>query len=242
MAVGLSIIAGFLVSTDKQDWAYRRNASNQKRTSEAKDLAIIALPYLILQLAQVLVLDSDILIAKAALSADTAGLVAGLLLIQRVFFFAFLSSSMILQPYVAKHRGQDKSPKELFVLLAGIAFISMTILSVIVPNASLIVKIMLGEAYTELSSIVWISALTGAVFICSHLCAVYEIAKGRKRAAIIILGFGIFQIAALGASNHVLTGLELHTYFMMKLGIQTFCAFCMLGTIIWSQKPSRGRA
>jgi len=232
VAVGLSILAGFLFSTDKEDLKVRKTALKTATTRETKAISALALPYLILQVAQVLVLDSDIIIAKALFSAETAGLVAGLLLIQRVFFFAFLSCSTILQPYVAKQEGEHKTPKELFLLLTGIAIISALALIATIPNSELVVKIMLGHEYTQLASIVWISALTGAVFIVSHLCAIYQIAKGQKLAAILVLLFGILQIITLSTVNHLFPEMGLQSYFSIKLAIQTACAVCLLGTVM----------
>lgn len=232
VAVGLSIVAGFLFSTDKGDLDARKAALVTATHSESKTLGALALPYLILQVAQVLVLDSDIIIAKALFSAETAGLVAGLLLIQRVFFFAFLSCSTVLQPYVAKQRDGYETPKELFILLTGIAFISMVALIAIIPNSELVVKIMLGREYTPLASIVWISALTGAVFIISHLCAIYQIAKGHKLAAILVLTFGFLQLITLSTVNHLFPEMGLQSYFSIKLVIQTVCAACLIGTVM----------
>ena len=231
-AVGLSIIAGFVFSTDKQDWAARKSVLRDQSPANAKTLGVIAMPYIILQLAQILVLDSDILIAKTTLSAETAGLVAGLLLIQRVFFFAFLSASMVLQPFVAKKKDAGKTPKELFILLLAIAAITAAALLVIAPNSDLVVGLMLGEAYADLSSIVWISALTGAVFIVSHLCAIYQIAKGQKLAAQIVLGFGVAQVIILATVNHLFADLGLHSYFMIKLAVQLICAISLLGLVM----------
>ena len=236
VAVGLSILAAFVYSTDKQDWNSRNTALASKHTANAKALGVVAMPYLILQIAQVLVLDSDIIIAKASFSAETAGLVAGLLLIQRVFFFAFLSCSAILQPYVAKQSSEQNTSKDLLALLLGIALITAVALAVIVPNSKLVVTLMLGSAYTELSSIIWISALTGAVFIVSHLSAIYHIARGGKLAAQIILLFGVVQLISLSAVNHVFAGIGLDSYFMIKLIIQIVCALCLLTLVMWPRK------
>ena len=241
VAVGLSIIAGFVFSTDKTDFDLCETARKTRVGSETEIVGALAMPYLILQLAQVLVLDSDIVIAKAVFSAETAGLVAGLLLIQRVFFFAFLSCSTILQPYVAKQKVGRKTSKELFLLLTGIAFISAIALMAIIPNSELVVKVMLGSGYTQLASIVWISALTGAVFIVSHLCAIYQIAKGQKLAAIMVLAFGILQLISLSTVNHLFPEMDLHSYFSLKLAIQTLCAVCLLGTVMLTHtKRSNG--
>lgn len=236
VAVALSIFAGFIFSADKQDLAIPKKTKLAKTSSEVKLLGAMALPYLILQLAQIVVLDSDIIIAKTLFSAETAGLVAGLLLIQRVFFFAFLSCSTILQPYIAKHDDRQSSPKELLMLLLGIAGITAAALMIILPNSELMVKIMLGSQYAELSSILWISALTGAVFITSHLCAIHQIAKGQKLAAQVVLGFGLFQLLSLSGVNHFLPDMSLHSYFSIKLAIQILCALCLLGIVMASFK------
>jgi len=231
-AVSLSIFVGFVFSTDRQDWVASKTALNDQPTANAKALGTVALPYLILQLAQILILDSDILVAKAAFSAETAGLVAGLLLIQRIFFFAFLSGSMILQPFVAKQNNEDKKPKDLHALLLAIVALTGMALLLIIPNADLVVTLMLGKAYIQLSSIVWISALTGAVFIVSHLLAIYQIATGQKLAALIVLAFGFAQLIILTTVNHIFEGLELQSYFMIKLIVQVICAFCLLKLVM----------
>ena len=237
VAVGMSIAAGFIFSTDKTDLAAPSSIKSAQSQAHIKALGNTALPYLILQMAQVLVLDSDIIIAKAVFTPQTAGLVAGLLLIQRVFFFAFLSCSMILQPLVAKQahskiKVTDKTPKELLTLLGAIAIITLGALIVIIPNSDLIVRIMLGSEYLDLSAIVWISALTGAVFICSHLCAIHQIAQGRKFAAKVVFGFGIFQLISLVSVNHLFPAMGLYTYFSIKLAIQILCAVCLIGIIM----------
>lgn len=231
-AVGLSIFAGFIFSTRKEDWHLPRPRKIPVIDRQTKALGIAVMPYLILQIAQVLVLDSDIILAKVNFSAETAGLVAGLLLIQRVFFFAFLSCSTILQPFVAKQQDTEKSPKELLMLLGAIGIITALALLVILPNSDLIVRIMLGGEYAALSSIVWISALTGAVFIGSHLCAIYQITKGKSFAAMTVLVFGVTQLLSLFAVNHFFPDIGLQAHFSFKLIIQVACLATLLGGIL----------
>lgn len=236
IAIGLSILAGFLFSADKEDLSFHKKMVTNKDCFTVKALGVTALPYLILQVAQVLVLDSDIIIAKALFTPQMAGLVAGLLLIQRVFFFAFLSCSTILQPFVVRHTNTDNTSKSLFVLLTVIAFITAAALLIIVPNSALVVKIMLGGDYAELASIVWISALTGAIFIVSHLCAIYQIARGQKFAAKIVLCFGVVQLMSLSMIKHVFPDIGLHSYFSIKLAFQALCALCLIAIVIRPRK------
>lgn len=236
IAVALSIIAGFVFSIRRSDWKMSRLTAKSTNSLEVKALGATAMPYLILQMAQVLVLDSDIFVAKAVFSAETAGLVAGILLIQRVFFFAFLSCSTILQPYVAKQTDDQRTPKELFTLLLAIGVVTILALTVIIPNSDLVVKVMLGGAYTQLSSIIWISAVTGAVFIVSHLCAIYQIAMGQKFAAKLVLAFGVIQLISLTLVNHFFPEMGLHSYFSIKLAIQTLCAACLLGVVVLAHR------
>lgn len=238
-AVGLSILAGFLFSTRKDDLQSLSFREVPSLDTQSKALGIVAMPYLILQFAQVLVLDSDILIAKASFSPEIAGLVAGLLLIQRVFFFAFLSCSTILQPIVAKQKENQRTPRELLALLGAIVLITVGAMMVILPNSDLIVGIMLGEEYQALSSIVWISALTGAVFIGSHLCAIYQIANGKNFAALVVLFFGSIQLISLSAVNHFFPDIGLHSYFSLKLLIQIACAATLIGIVLVPSKKER---
>lgn len=239
IAVGLSILAGFLFSTDRQDRRLYKQVQKAQNTVNVKALSITALPYLILQAAQIIVLDSDILIAKGVFSAEAAGLVAGLLLIQRIFFFAFLSCSTLLQPYIAQQKDGSKTPKELYTLILAIGCLTAIALSIIVPKSELFVTLMLGNAYSDLSPIIWISALIGTVFILSHLCAVYQIAKGKTYIAYIVLGFGCLQLFTLTAVNHFFSDIGLHTYFSLKLAIQIICALCLLGNVMFEQRPRK---
>jgi len=240
-AVGLSILAGFYFSTGKQTKSAAPADAPATLDQDTKALGLVALPYLILQVAQVLILDSDILLAKASFSSETAGLVAGLLLIQRVFFFAFLSCSTILQPLVAKQQDAQRSPNELLMLLGAITFVTACAMTIVIPSSDLIVRIMLGEAYLALSSIVWISALTGAIFIGSHLCAIHQIAKGKSFAAMIILFFGFLQLLSLSAVNHFFPDIGLQAYFSFKLLIQIACAVTLLGIILTPLKSKQTR-
>jgi len=187
-----------LTQTDAQDAKLHKTALKSKETIDVKALSVTALPYIILQAAQV--------------------------------------CSTILQPYIAKQKDGAKSQKELFTLLLIIGAITAAALVIIVPNSGLVVKVMLGREYAALSSIVWISALTGAVFIMSHLCAIYQIAKGQTRAAQIVLGFGIFQFVSLATVNHFFSGIGIHSYFSIKLAIQFMCAICLAGSVIRTSK------
>ena len=238
-AVGLSILAGLFFSMRKGDLNSPSFRNVPHLDMQTKALSRVALPYLILQIAQVLVLDSDILIAKVSFSPETAGLVAGLLLIQRVFFFAFLSCSTILQPLVVKQQEDQRTPRELLMLLGAIATITISALIIILPYSDLIVRIMLGGMYSALSSIVWISALTGAVFIGSHLCAIYEIARGQSFSAVVVLCFGIIQFISLSLVNHIFPDIGLHTYFSLKLLFQIACAATLIGIILMPTKKEK---
>ncbi len=241
IALTLSIIAGLVFSIDKNDLPGYPFSTKPDMRADIKTLGITAFPYLIIQIAQILALDSDILIAKSIFSAETAGLVAGLLLIQRVFFFAFLSCSTLLQPFIVRqNNGQkgvlkdgQKTKKELLLLIMIITMITALALMIIVPNGELIVSFMLGAQYKDLSSIIWVSALTGAVFMVSHLCAIYQIASGKTIAAKIVLLFSLAQILFLLCGNQLFPDIGLYSYFFIKLSIQSACAVFLLGITIF---------
>jgi len=126
------------------------------------------------------------------------------------------------------------------MLLGAIFIITVAAIAIILPNSDLIVRLMLGDEFLALSSIVWISALTGAVFIGTHLCAIYQIAKGKSFAALIVLFFGGVQLISLSIINHFFPEIGLHSYFSVKLLIQVICAAALMGTIfmpVRKEKP-----
>ncbi len=116
IAVVLSILTGCLLSMRRNDVKSLASTARLKTIKpysctgakpvasppvKAPNIFKATTPFLALQFAQVLILDGDIILAKANMNAELAGYIAGLMLLQRIFFFAFLSFSSLLLPVIS---------------------------------------------------------------------------------------------------------------------------------------------
>lgn len=193
-----SIVIALLFSMDRAD--FKALATTRQATPAAQNCSLmwVTLPYAALFLAQILALDGDIFIAKSAFPAEEAGAAAGLLLIQRIFFFAFLSFATIVQPMVASPDFSDKENRTtLFRLLSAMAVISIIGLSVIAIKPDLFVQVFLGAKYLSLASLVVLAGVIGVTFMAAHLSTTVMIARGQRKAPLYLLGLVAVQYSAI---------------------------------------------
>ncbi|MGV6801726.1 MAG: lipopolysaccharide biosynthesis protein [bacterium] len=213
LALVLSLYAGTFFATSSTDRFTLTTALPTKIYADS--LWKLSLPFLAVQFAQILILDGDIIIAKYMFAEKEAGLFAGLALIQRIFFFAFLSFSTILLPVVAKLakvNGEDAARKEcqkMIIMVLLMAIIPMFLLYI---KGELVTSLLLGASYTDIAPLMFAAGVTGLAFTISHLCVTYLIASGSQRASWMIATFAMLQMAcltlfALNIENISVTGL-----------------------------------
>ena len=226
IALILSIVAGLLFTMDPQDSRALIN-----KTLLPADSAILktALPYAAIFLAQILALDGDIFIAKSMLSEADAGAAAGMLLIQRIFFFAFLSFATVLQPIVAGNGASDTEARAtLSKLLLAMLAISGIALSAIGLMPQLFVKIFLGSQYLQLAPLVLWAGVVGVSFMAAQLTTIFLIARGNKRAPLYLLGMVIFQYIAVPLWMSFSSEFTYSEFLMAKTVILSVGAFIFI--------------
>lgn len=218
VALIASIAIGLAFTIDRNDVAALR------RPNKSYDPVFkTTFPYVIVFLAQVLALDGDIFIAKALYSDEVAGGAAGLLLVQRIFFFAFLSLATVLQPMVAS---QSSTPRQanltllkvlsiVFVICAG-ALVCMAI------RAGLFVALFLGSQYSGLSYQVVTAGAIGGCFVGVQLAVVAMLARGVKRAPAILIGLALIYYFCVAVMMQTMPELDYGTLLNIKL--------CVFGT------------
>lgn len=241
VALVLSIIAAFVFALDKDDVACLV-APKPAMGIEHRSLLLTSLPYGILCLAQIIALDSDILIAKAIFDSDAAGIAAGIMLIQRIFFFAFLSFAMILQPIVSARTDAAHQFKSLWVLLSCVAFISVMGLGVMAVMPHLFVTIFLGAQYSAAGTYVVLAGCIGASFTIAHLCTVFLIAKGRPFAPLLLLTFVTLHICANLTAFNTIADYSLGEYLSIKAVIVGIGALSVASYTFWDALRMKRRA
>jgi len=228
-AVGLSLFAGMLFAMQRYD--IKLSLSRHREKIPPTYLLAATVPFFALQCSQVLILDGDILLAKAMFPADKAGLAAGVMLVQRIFFFAFLSFSTLLLPIVSsKFKSNEGSGgrKEFKLMASSIIAVSGIALSALALMPSLVISIILGPEFASLSNMVIVAGLTGAAFTITHLCSVYLLALGDSKISWIVLLTALIQLFILFAFVKSNVDLNLISFFGAKLALQITLAVSML--------------
>lgn len=233
VALVASLIIALLFSMDKEDFKIigRTRKSGVPEMSRPKNkisLLWVTLPYAGIFLAQILALDGDIFIAKSAFPAEEAGAAAGLLLIQRIFFFAFLSFATIIQPMAASPDSSEKENRmTLLRLLSAMVVISVAGLSIIAIKPELFVQVFLGSKYLSLAPLVILAGLIGVTFMAAHLSTTVMIARGQRKAPFYLLGVVVLQYIAIAVLNFQNEDFGLTDYIWTKAIILTIGAVIM---------------
>jgi len=213
VALILSILAGLIFTVDKADLrALYTSAPSQHSFIKT------TLPYGCIFLAQVLALDGDIFIAKAAFSSEVAGGAAGFLLIQRIFFFAFLSFACVLQPFIIGQTvSENDAYKSLLKLLRILIIASVGALLVMAINPKLFVSLFLGENYAHLAPWALVAGAIGASMVGVQLAVVAMLARGAKWAPVILLALALIYYLGVAGMMTFSPDLSYGTLLQMKL-------------------------
>ena len=197
-SVGLSLLAGWIVLADFLPCASQA-ARVERRVNR---VAIVSVPFLLLQVIQVVALDGEVFLATALLSEADAGFTAALSLFQRIQFFACFALASVLLPRViaAAQAGENvmSAVMPAFVLFAAVSLAVMTS-ALVAPDALL--AILVGNAYLPAGGSVLPAVLAAAAFTFNYLIVTLLIAlKDKLGILVIVLGVGT-QIGAMTLSD-----------------------------------------
>jgi O-antigen/teichoic acid export membrane protein len=147
------------------------------------------------ELTQIIINNSDILLVKHFFEPYEAGLYASLALIGRVVYFIAWMFVMLLLPVVVQLKKEGKPT--LPILLKYVGYISFFTISIVLgcyffPN--LIINILFGDGYLEISPLLWKYALATGVFAISNIFAYYYLSLDSYIPVILSGVFGMLQI------------------------------------------------
>jgi len=179
LAIVVSIIAGWIVLTD---FLPKPKSMPPNFKQFSLDIGLKAMPFGVLYFAQVLALDGDIFFAKAFLPPDEAGMVAALLLFQRIQFFAcFALASVLLPSVVAAAKGHQKLVPTLAPIIGLFTITALTFLVSVNLYPDLLIQILVGADYAPASEGLTLAATAAAAFTLSFLVATFLAALGDRR-------------------------------------------------------------
>ena len=184
----------------------------------AKRVGLIALPFAMLQAAQVVLLDGDVFLAKLLLTEREAGLVAALSLVQRIQFFACFALASILLPSVSRAVAnggnglREALPVGALFLAVAVPFIAGAIL---VPD--LMIRVFFGAAYLDAQPALLPTALAACAFTGVYLVATFMAGHNVRTGIWLICAAAPVQIGAILLAAQILPGFDLASLLWVKL-------------------------
>ncbi len=163
-----------------------------------KAITLFAWPVIIVQVSQILINNSDILIVKRFFPPERAGLYAALALIGRVVFFATWSVVTTLFPIVAqKHQKQESHRHLLWVGLGLVLAVSAGIVGATLLFPELIVNILFGDAYLEIAPLLWLYALATMLYALANVVVNYRLSIDSHAGTYFATVAGVIQVGML---------------------------------------------
>lgn len=227
VAIALSVVAG---------WAVIARHLSGPRPDVASSGTLIrtimaaCLPFAVLQLSQVLLLDAEVFVAKLLLAPIEAGYLAATSLFQRIEFFACFGLVSVLLPSVANAvaHGRTGLHEARPVALLFVAVTSVVLVAVWAMPDTLI-RLMVGAAFLPARDFLMPAALAAAAFTFSFLVATFLAGQGRFVGIWMVAGcvpvqLGAFTILAVYADMPRAADL-----MSLKAGCQILLALLMAG-------------
>jgi O-antigen/teichoic acid export membrane protein len=188
-ALALSLVAGWWPVRSETAVVGGRNPVAAPAGPLLRRIAALAWPFALLQLAQVIHLDGDLLLSARLLPEAEGGLLAGLSLVQRIQVFACLGLAGVLLPAVTAAAASGRpvlrpaTPVLALVLATGAV---LSAVAVAAPGA--VVGAVAGPAYADAGAHLLPAVLAGFAFTVSYLAATFLAALGdRSGIALVVL-------------------------------------------------------
>ncbi len=199
----------------------------------AKAVALAALPFAVLQVAQVASLDGDIFLVNAILPPKEAGYIAALSLFQRIQFFACFALASVLLPSVVSAARSGRPILGAAAPVAGL-FVAVTVpfLAAVELFPALLVDTMVGSEFREAAAGLRPAAIAAVAFTLSYLLSTFLAAIGDHRGIWATVTMAALQ---LGLSAHIaaMPGADFTDLIALKATCQTaLCLFILVFTVV----------
>jgi O-antigen/teichoic acid export membrane protein len=163
-----------------------------------KAIKLFAWPVIIVQVSQILINNSDILIVKRFFPPERAGLYAALALIGRVVFFATWSVVTTLFPIVAqKHQKAEAHRHLLWIGLGLVLAVSAGIVGATLLFPERIVTMLFGNAYLEIAPLLWLYALATMLYALANVVVNYRLSSDSHVGTYLATVAGVVQVGLL---------------------------------------------
>ncbi|MBS3162246.1 oligosaccharide flippase family protein [Candidatus Woesearchaeota archaeon] len=195
IGIVLSYIIPFIISL----WPLKKRYLSKKvEDIEIKSIYKYSFPVLITMLSLTAFYSLDVILVKHYFNDISSGFYAAAALLGRIVFFASLSISMVMFPKVAEMDAMKKPNVHILnKALSIVALISAAISVGYFVLPKLIVMILFGSEYLEITSYIATFALLMSFFSLSYLLALYNLSVNRISFIFILLFFNIIEIVSI---------------------------------------------
>ena len=150
------------------------------------------------ELTQIIINNSDIILVKHYFDNEQAGLYASLALIGRVVYFVSWMFVMLLLPKVIQLKKDGENTLPILLKYVGyIVVLSTLIVTFTWLFPEFIVRLMFGEQYISIASLLWKYALATSIFAIANIFAYYFLSIGKYIPVIVSAFLGLTQIGLI---------------------------------------------
>lgn len=226
LAIVLSFGFAFIISL----WQLKSIFKYEEKSFDTKQVYFYSWPVLLTFLCFTLIYSLDILLVKHFFGAVEAGYYTALSFLGKIVFFLNFPIIQVMFPVISEENAINKDKKPLSRLLYKSFFIIFIISFIIIlsyflfPN--LIVKILFGEKFLEISKLIGLFGIFMGLISFCHLFAFYNLCLN-KRTFIPILIFGvILELVLISLFHNTLSQIVFSLIFLtfllsISLGIYT---------------------
>lgn len=150
------------------------------------------------ELTQIIINNSDIILVKHYFDNEQAGLYASLALIGRVVYFVSWMFVMLLLPKVIQLKKDGENTLPILLKYVGyIVVLSTLIVTFTWLFPEFVVRLMFGEQYISIASLLWKYALATSIFAIANIFAYYFLSIGKYIPVIVSAFLGLTQIGLI---------------------------------------------
>lgn len=192
-----AVSIGFLFSFFAAIWVKSPSKNIQSDSSLFDREAIKKFVFVILiyELSQILINNSDVILAKHFFPADEAGLYAAIALIGRVVFFGTWTIVTLLFPKVIQREKQGLPHFSLFWISFGVvAAFGIAVIGACILFPELIINILFGSEYLIVSDLLWQYAIATTLFALANVFAYYYMSLNKYLPVMLSVIAGVSQV------------------------------------------------
>ncbi len=221
VAVALGFFASFLAAFSVAYFKLGEHVDKFKYKNEVKLFLKFILLY---EFSQILINNSDVLMAKHYFDPQQAGIYAALALIGRIVFFGTWTIVTLLFPKVIEKEQKGESHSMLFYgSLAITAMFGLMITGATYLFPKFILSLLFGPAYFAAIPLLWKYAFATTLFACANVFAYYYMSLDRYIPVFITIAAGLMQI--LGIYLY-------HSSMQVVVYVQIVVMFGLLATML----------